>query len=99
MTTNEHRSFLPGFLGKTLKPAMALGAALLFTGCSDRGYLLSNDKVTDSDNDHVVFVGDSIFALSGEIQNQLEAKAGETFRRYTVSGAELSGELIAPSIP
>ena len=78
MTTNEHRSFLPGFLGKTFKPAMALGAALLFTGCSELGYLLSNDKVTDADNDQVVFVGDSIFALSGEIQNQLEAKAGAT---------------------
>lgn len=99
MTINEHRSFLPDLMGKTLKPAMALGTALLFTGCSELGYLLSNDKVTDADNDQVVFVGDSIFALSGEIQNQLEAKAGETFRRYTVSGAELSGELIAPSIP
>ena len=77
----------------------ALSAALLFSGCSELGYLLSNDKVTDADNDQVVFVGDSIFALSGEIQNQLEARAGETFRRYTVSGAELSGELIAPSIP
>ncbi len=82
-----------------LKPLTALMVALLFTGCSDLGYLLSNDKVTDADNNQVVFVGDSIFALSGEIQNQLEAKAGETFRRYTVSGAELSGELIAPSIP
>ena len=49
MTINEHRSFLPDLLGKTLKPAMALGAALLFTGCSELGYLLSNDKVTDAD--------------------------------------------------
>ncbi|MBY6033273.1 SGNH/GDSL hydrolase family protein [Marinobacter daepoensis] len=99
MTTNERRSFLPSFSLKALKPAVALGAALLFTGCSELGYLLSNDTVTDADNNQVVFVGDSIFALSGEIQNQLEARAGETFRRYTVSGAELSGELVAPSIP
>ncbi|TVT32703.1 MAG: hypothetical protein FHK81_11405 [Marinobacter vinifirmus] len=41
---------------------MALSAALLFSGCSELGYLLSNDKVTDADNDQVVFVGDSIFA-------------------------------------
>ncbi|MGC8120139.1 SGNH/GDSL hydrolase family protein [Marinobacter sp. VGCF2001] len=74
-------------------------ALLLVSGCSDLGYLLSNEKVKDADNDQVVFVGDSIFALSGEIQNQLESKAGQTFRRYTVSGAELSGELVAPSIP
>ena len=31
----------------------------LFSGCSELG-LLSNDKVTDADNDQVVFVGDSI---------------------------------------
>ena len=97
---NKARSWsLSAFTSKSLKPALALSAALLFSGCSELGYLLSNDKVTDADNNQVVFVGDSIFALSGEIQNQLEAKAGETFRRYTVSGAELSGELIAPSIP
>ncbi len=97
---NKARSWsLSAFTSKSLKPALALSAALLFSGCTDLGYLLSNDKVTDADNNQVVFVGDSIFALSGEIQNQLEAKAGETFRRYTVSGAELSGELIAPSIP
>ncbi len=82
-----------------LRSVAVVCAAVLFTGCTDLGYLLSNDKVTDADNDKVVFVGDSIFALSGEIQNQLESKAGETFLRYTVSGAELSGELIAPSIP
>ena len=99
MTNKKHRWSLTGLTRKALKPALALSAALLFSGCTDLGYLLSNDKVTDADNNQVVFVGDSIFALSGEIQNQLEAKAGETFRRYTVSGAELSGELIAPSIP
>lgn len=82
-----------------LRTAVVVCAAFLFTGCSELGYLASNDKVTDADNNKVVFVGDSIFALSGEIQNQLESKADETFRRYTVSGAELSGELIAPSIP
>lgn len=99
MINKARRWSLSAFTSKSLKPALALSAALLFSGCSELGYLLSNDKVTDADNDQVVFVGDSIFALSGEIQNQLEARAGETFRRYTVSGAELSGELIAPSIP
>ncbi len=99
MINKAHRWSLSALASNALKPALALSAALLFSGCSELGYLLSNDKVTDADNDKVVFVGDSIFALSGEIQNQLEAKAGETFRRYTVSGAELSGELIAPSIP
>ncbi|MCA0912388.1 SGNH/GDSL hydrolase family protein [Marinobacter nauticus] len=99
MINKAHRWSLSALASNVLKPALALSAALLFSGCSELGYLLSNDKVTDADNDQVVFVGDSIFALSGEIQNQLEARAGETFRRYTVSGAELSGDLIAPSIP
>lgn len=99
---NNHKKpmYLPAAVNASLTKALAaLLMAALFTGCSELGYLLSNDKVTDADNNQVVFVGDSIFALSGEIQNQLEAKAGETFRRYTVSGAQLSGELIAPSIP
>src|SRR5690554_4744678 len=95
----KQANYRPQPAGQCLKPVLALAAILLLSGCSELGYLLSNDKVTDADNDQVVFVGDSIFALSGEIQNQLEARAGETFRRYTVSGAELSGELIAPSIP
>ena len=95
----KQANYRPQPAGQCLKPVLALAAILLLSGCSELGYLLSNDKVTDADNDQVVFVGDSIFALSGEIQNQLEARAGETFRRYTVSGAELSGDLIAPSIP
>ncbi|HLV78511.1 MAG TPA: SGNH/GDSL hydrolase family protein [Marinobacter sp.] len=99
MINRTLRSLMPSRSGRLFKPALALSVAVLFSGCSDLGYLLSNDKVTNADNNQVVFVGDSIFALSGEIQNQLEAKAGETFRRYTVSGGQLSGELIAPSIP
>lgn len=101
MDNNYEKRTAVSALSRTaqLRAAVVMCAALLFTGCSELGYLLSNDKVTDADNNEVVFIGDSIFALSGEIQNQLEAKAGQTFRRYTVSGAELSGELITPSIP
>jgi len=72
--------------------------ALAMTGCGQLGQLLSNPQVSDADNDQVIFLGDSIFALSGKIQDELEAKAGETFRRYTVSGAELTGGFIAPSV-
>ena len=46
----------------------------------------------------MVFFGDSIFALSGEIQKNLHAYAGKTFRNYTTSGAELSGGIIQPSV-
>ena len=52
-----------------LKLLMAsLGFAAL-TGCGGLGSLLSNDRVTDADNDQVVTIGDSIFALSGELQD------------------------------
>ena len=67
-------------------------------GCDGIGSLASNDRVSDADNDRVVAVGDSIFALSGELQDFLEDRAGESFRRYTLSGAELSGGAIATSI-
>ncbi len=36
--------------------------------------------VSDADNDQVITVGDSIFDLSNEIQQNLEASAGQTFR-------------------
>lgn len=68
------------------------------TGCGGVGGLLSNDRVSDADNDQVITVGDSIFALSGDLQDFLESYAGETFRRYTLSGAELKGGIIATDV-
>jgi len=68
------------------------------TGCGGVGSLVSNDRVSDADNDQVVTIGDSIFALSGELQDFLEGYAGETFRRYTISGAEITGGIYATDI-
>ena len=68
------------------------------TGCGGVGSLVSNDRVTDADNDQVVTIGDSIFALSGKIQDILEDYAGETFRQYTISGAEVTGGIYATDI-
>lgn len=81
-----------------LKLLMSSTIFVALTGCGGLGSLLSNDRVSDADNDQVVTIGDSIFALSGELQDFLESYAGETFRRYTISGAELEGGLIATSI-
>lgn len=72
--------------------------SLSLTACGGVGGLLSNDRVSDADNDQVITVGDSIFALSGELQDFLESYAGETFRRYTLSGAELKGGVIATDV-
>ena len=94
--TNNTLSFLHP--GNTLRFLAVATMALVMTGCGQLGQLLSNDQVSDADNDQVIFLGDSIFALSGGIQDELEAKAGETFRRYTVSGAELTGGVLAPSV-
>lgn len=67
------------------------------TGCG-LGVLLSAPWIPDADDDRVLFLGDSIFALSGEIQQNLHARAGGTFRNYTTSGAELIGGILAPSV-
>ncbi|MDX1457091.1 MAG: SGNH/GDSL hydrolase family protein [Marinobacter sp.] len=72
--------------------------AIALTGCGGAGGLLSNPRVSDADNDQVITIGDSIFALSGELQDFLEDRAGESFRRYTLSGAELTGGIVATSI-
>ncbi len=74
--------------------------AASLTGCGAMDGLISNEQVSNADNNQVVTVGDSIFALSGKIQDNLEEKAGETFRQYTLSGAYLEGGIISElSVP
>jgi lysophospholipase L1-like esterase len=85
-------------IGRTLGLGVA-GTLLLAAsvGCG-LGVLLSKPWIRDANNDKVVFFGDSIFALSGEIQRNLHDFNGGSFRNYTTSGAELIGGLIAPSV-
>lgn len=64
------------------------------------GSLMSVDNITNATRNEVVNLGDSIFALSGEESDYLHSLSGETFRRYAVSGAYMSGDLLgmAPDI-
>ncbi len=75
--------------------AKALASACLLLSLIACG---GNDYVESADRNDIVTLGDSIFDLSGDIQNNLEAQAGLTFRNYTQSGAEISGGLIARSV-
>lgn len=75
-----------------------LAAPLLVLTLIGCGFVASVPWITDADNDAVVNIGDSIFALSGEISEFLHSYAGQTFRRYAVSGAELTGGVLAPSL-
>ena len=54
--------------------------------------------VEQADRSDVITLGDSIFDLSGDLQRFLEQEAGETFRDYTLSGAELKGGIVANSV-
>lgn len=69
--------------------------AFMLIGC---GFVASVPWIRNADNNQVVNIGDSIFALSGEIQEFLHSYGGKTFRRYAVSGAEITGGALAPSI-
>ncbi|MBU1170943.1 MAG: SGNH/GDSL hydrolase family protein [Proteobacteria bacterium] len=69
-----------------------------FLGCG-AGTLMSVDPVTDADDNGIVNVGDSIFALSGDIYSELENKSGETWRHYAISGAQSVGGILADPIP
>ncbi|ASP38561.1 hypothetical protein CHH28_07680 [Bacterioplanes sanyensis] len=77
---------------KLLKLLTFTLTAGLLTACG------GGSVVPDADNDQVITLGDSIFDLSNELQLNLEDYAGETFRKYTRSGAELEGGLVAPSV-
>ncbi|MCU0599877.1 MAG: hypothetical protein MUE70_11555 [Desulfobacterales bacterium] len=64
------------------------------------GFMASVPWIRSATLNHVVNIGDSIFALSGDESSILHAKAGgKTFRRYATSGAEIQGgDWIAPSV-
>src|SRR5690606_35642231 len=98
-TTNARPGSFKGSFLRNLKLSLLSLVAITMTGCGAVGNLLSNPTVTDADNDQVITIGDSIFALSGELQDFLEERAGQTFRRDTLSGAALvGGDAIATSI-
>jgi lysophospholipase L1-like esterase len=86
----------------SIRKTFGLGVAgtlllAVLSGCG-LGVLLSKPWIRNANNNKVVFFGDSIFALSGEIQRVLHNYHGGTFRNYTTSGAELIGGLIQPSV-
>jgi len=73
-----------------LASVAVIGASVV--ACSGGSY------VTNADRNEIITLGDSIFDLNGQIQANLESWAGETFRDYTLSGAELSGGLLATAV-
>jgi len=89
--TNKQKTNGEGYYVKRL---LLAGLAGTMIGCSGNPY------VTQAERNDVVTLGDSIFDLSGELQQFLEApeKANTTFRDYTLSGAKLSGGFFTRSI-
>ncbi len=67
---------------------LTLSAFIMIIGCDSS----SGGGTT---NNQVVMLGDSIFALSGEIANELERLSGESWRSYYVSGAEFENSFIS----
>lgn len=62
---------------------MILVISGFLTACSGGSY------TNEADNNQVITLGDSIFDLSDELQGNLESYAGQTFRKYSLSGAQL----------
>lgn len=75
-------------------PIILLTLSGLLTACSGGSY------TRDADNNQVITLGDSIFDLSDELQGNLEEYAGQTFRKYTLNGAQLysAGLGVAPVV-
>lgn len=83
--------------GLQLSPRLGVVCIAGLASCG-LGTIASAPWIANADNNDVVFIGDSIFALSGGIQASLHARNGGTFRNYTTSGAELEGGILAPSV-
>ncbi len=54
--------------------------------------------VSSASNNAVITLGDSIFDDNNVIQTKLEEYAGQTFRKYTQTGGELTGNRLAMSV-
>ena len=85
-------SMIKTAVGSAAKLAATALVALSVVGCTGNPYEENADRMD------VITLGDSIFDLNGVIQDTLEGYAGETFRDYTQSGAELSGGLFATPV-
>ena len=80
-------------ISQLVKLAGALAVAASVVGCS-----VEPNYIETADRNDVITLGDSIFDLNGVVQATLESYAGQTFRDYTTSGAEISGGSLAPAV-
>ena len=71
-----------------------LVASILIVAIGSACGIVSVVWIRNASRNDVVNVGDSIFALSGGISNYLHSWSGQTFRRYSTSGAEIKGGAI-----
>lgn len=75
-----------------LKTVAACVVTAGMVGCTGNPYEENASRMD------VITIGDSIFDLNGVIEDTLEGYAGETFRDYTQSGAELNGGAFATAV-
>lgn len=92
MFTKNYNELFIAFI-RTAKVLTCVTVIASIVGCFG-----GNPYEENEDRNDVITLGDSIFDLNGVIQETLESYAGETFRDYTRSGAEISGGFLAPSV-
>lgn len=81
-------------LKSTIHLMIAITLAFALASCQT-----SVPPLTNADRNEVVNLGDSIFALSGKINERLFARNEGTFRHYSCSGAQMDGGTICNDIP
>ncbi|MGF1831924.1 SGNH/GDSL hydrolase family protein [Photobacterium angustum] len=77
---------------KKFNVSISLATLLLFSTHSNA------NNLNDNERDDVLLIGDSIFALSGEILDDLEYKANQEFRDYALSGAKFSSGIFVKPV-
>jgi hypothetical protein len=80
-------------------PVLRVAVTLLLISVVSACGIISVSWIRDASRNDVVNVGDSIFALSGKIHDDLQSVAHQTFRRYSKSGATITGgDIFTPGI-
>jgi lysophospholipase L1-like esterase len=95
LSKKKRRGKMNSFKTWFVRVTVSLFLVAMVSGCG----IFSVSWIRNASHNEIVNLGDSIFALSGKIHDDLQSMSGTTFRRYSKSGATITGgDSITPDL-